>query len=203
MRRSGLFCFSFSAAATPKLGMGAVDDLARALSGSKDMGQRRRKLIIRNTEGMGGYDILEVMEDSIALTCYSEKVGVREKARGLLRFLGILSYFKDVYEVGLNSLYHPLVEALAANQFTQMVDGDRHGEARQIDALSNSNAALAIELRRLSETNEDAGKRCETYREFCTKVLKNFPNAEISTFTRLGVEKSTVEKVMQLIGGGA
>jgi hypothetical protein len=203
MKNGNLLCFSYSVAATRKLDRDEIDELASVIADPAKKGVEGEKLVLKNAGKGGGYDILELLDNRIVLTCYIENAGVREKSLCLLKLLGVLAYFNDAYEIKMNSLYSPLTEALSAAQFMKIPDGNVHKELRQIEMLSNSNAVLAIELRKLNDAADNISEQCRIYKTFCTEVLKNFPDAEISTFESLGVDAGTTERVVKLLKEGA
>ncbi len=199
MKSRDLLCFSHSVTAISKLSMEAINELAMAIADPVKKTRKGKRFVIKNIGKGNGYDVLELLDDRIVLTCYVENVGIREKNVGLLKLLGLLAYFKDAYEIKIDSLYGPLTEGLVAAQFMTTYDSDVHKESYQIEALSNSNATLAIELRKLNEVKDNIAEQCKIYKAFCTEVLKKFPKMEISTFVNLGIDTGTTERVLKLV----
>lgn len=203
MKNGSLFSFGYNVVAAPKLPIKKIMEIARGMPQSEKRGRHiDGRFIMKNIEE-DSYDVLDLTEEGITLTCYTTSTGVREKTLGLLRLLGILAYLKDAYDVKMDSIYTLLTTALYAAQFAVTANNDAYKETLQVEMLSSSNAMLAIELRRLSKTNDTLAHKCMIYEEFCVETLKKFPKKEISTFGGLGVNTDTIKKVVELVEGGS
>lgn len=150
--------------------------------------------------------ILEFKKDSIHAMFYSARNRIESKAFYLLKFLSILEYIKNIYEVSLDGLYQDIISSLTPfvifQSNSQGINQKDIANDKRIIELSSSNYALAKEIIKLSKINVDQKHALELFKEFYVQVLSKLANSidenSTKTLVKLGISKELLDELTRL-----
>lgn len=194
-------CASFSAEARLRSTLGEV---------------KRRTLLFPDTmlaaEGLSpkfiiGGSLLELRKESITYTYYFENAGSKNKGINLARFLSILAYLRNDYEVRIDSFYTPILETIEDSLLLMQENGESVDpvENERMNELGRSNEALSRETISLLKKNAELGRREVIFRKFSNRIMERLPHAGASKATakealiKMGIDEQLSNELLELL----
>ena len=145
--------------------------------------------------------ILEVASDAIRFDYYCEKMGKKAKHAGLARFLSVLAYLSDIYEIELATLYSDLIDAAESSSFIADAGACAPPKDEKAVELAKSNYSLSIALVRIGSQNERLEKENKACIRAIRSVLERFSNGEDATaiLAKFGVDEATSKEIAEFL----
>jgi hypothetical protein len=153
---------------------------------------------------------LRVLGNKLVFDYWFERRSLKEYARGLIRFLSILAYARELYEADLASLYPSIMEVLAEH-IEEMPHGYHKIEnaellVRRIRTLADMNCALSLKIIESQAQCERLKAERSVLERFSRDVIENASEkvgkagqASEALPRVLGVTTDTYKSVLLLI----
>ncbi|MGC8648747.1 MAG: hypothetical protein ACP5UN_00810 [Candidatus Micrarchaeia archaeon] len=150
--------------------------------------------------------IIEFKKDSIYVMFYSTKDYIEKKGVYLLKFLSILEYVKNIYDITLDNIYQDIIATITPillfqdynlNQNKNNINNDK-----RIIELNASNYALSKEIIYLSKINEDQKRAFILFKEFYKQIIDKLSNSlgedNVKVLSKLGIDKNLLDEIEKL-----
>jgi hypothetical protein len=164
---------SFAADASLKCDIGLVGKCLDGLRGLRRLKGRALKYgITRAGQKDGQESTLELTEMRICLVFLAKKADKAAYAANLTIFLSLMPVLKEFYTIEFSSVYSYMIEALEGWHSTVKESPEMLAALRErINALNDSNCALAHQLARLSRLNGRLAGELSFYMRFSRMVV--------------------------------
>lgn len=155
-----------------------------------------------------GGSLLDFRSDGITYSYYFESESKRNKGTNMVKFLSILAYLKELYEVRIDCMYDPLLEVIG-DSLLLLHDGNGYDETEKerIRSLSGSNTALSRELLSLYKRKEEIERQAGILGEFSKSIIEKFSNGASKERTKeillkAGVSEQLCDDVLRELWRG-
>lgn len=120
---------------------------------------------------------LRVLSNRLEFTYMFEKRSLKEYTRNLIRFLSILAYSVELFEVDLASIYPSIIEVLAEHVEGAPLRSREIWNAelmvRRIKDLADMNCSLSLEIKETCVRNEKLAADSAVLARFSKEVIEN------------------------------
>ncbi len=144
--------------------------------------------------------ILECTKEEINLGFYFDEKSKPGKTLNLLRFMSLLAYLKDCYEVTLGELYEPLVESIsyaAVIKYKPYIEMEQNNEL--LDSLGVHNLALANKINEMEGSMHKLEDELFVYKDFTRQVLERFTMKGDMHGDFLGIDEGLRSKIVTML----
>jgi hypothetical protein len=149
--------------------------------------------------------IIEFKKDSIYMMFYSTKDYIEKKGVYLLKFLSILEYVKNIYDITLDNLYQDIITTITPIILFQnhnLNQNKNYNNDKRIIELNVSNYKLSKEIIHLSKINADQRHAFILFKEFYKEIVNKLSNSlgedNIKILSKLGIDKNLLDEIEKL-----
>lgn len=153
---------------------------------------------------------VEFSDKEVVFRFYFKKPSGSEYNINLLKFLSLLAYLRDFYEVELASIYSYLIESLRNNwHFIPNTKEIKENEElfEKLDSLNDANITISQELFKLEREKNTVENKLALYKSFVSEIINRLPkkpgksdtDSYFDALISIGMEKQQINEILSAI----